>query len=77
MSVFSPLLQEGFTDIYRSIPLRVTFSLPAKETSVPSPGEVLPSLDDYVIFDTSVVRTLATEVSCFHPTGVSGILILN
>lgn len=54
-------LREGFTDIYRSIPLRVTFSLPAKETSVPSPGEVLPSLDDYVIFDTSVVRTLATE----------------
>lgn len=56
------ILIDDFSDIYRSIPLRVTFSLPNEEPQIPPPGEPLPDMRETVMFDRTVVTTLSTEV---------------
>ncbi|XP_071812883.1 integrin alpha-6-like isoform X3 [Apostichopus japonicus] len=55
------ILRDDFSDIYRPIPLRVTFSLPEEEPELPPPGEAIPDMKGTVMFDTTVVTTLATE----------------
>ncbi|XP_072029637.1 integrin alpha-6-like isoform X2 [Amphiura filiformis] len=46
------IIRHGFKDIYRPIPMRLSFELDEKEVVMPNPGEPLPNMDLYPIIAT-------------------------
>ncbi|XP_072167431.1 integrin alpha-6-like [Diadema setosum] len=68
------VVESGFQDIFRPIPLKVTYRIQGSTPVLPEPGDPLPSMSPFAMFDVSVIPEFDFEVvftkECAQDDGV-------
>ncbi|XP_041478553.1 integrin alpha-6-like isoform X2 [Lytechinus variegatus] len=59
---YNVVLKPGYTDIFRPIPINLTYYIPEEEANMPQPGEPLPSMTPFPILQENTQTVLIEEV---------------